>query len=190
MRLIREGTWARIVATQDRHPPDHISFATVHGRDPFTKIDVAHPYLPNATLTQDLWPVHCVRGTHGAELEPRIAEALQAAEKDTQVDYLFKGEDARVDSYSAFSSNGYASFTPLARLLFSGADPVEAVVVVGVATDYCVLSTALDAAKFGLNPTLIASCMAGVADDTTDAALASMRAYGCRIVSTSERFYS
>lgn len=171
--------------TQDAHPPDHISFASVHGAQPLEEREVPHPREPSVRLRQCLWPDHCVRGTHGAALHADVQASLKAAEDaGTYVHYLCKGTDADVDCYSAFASAAYASFTPLAAELFRR--DIRTAVVCGLATDYCVKCTAIDAAKLGFRTLLVDDAVAGVAPDTTAEARRLMAAYGVECVRASE----
>lgn len=120
------------------------------------------------------WPAHCVAGTPGAELHPDLAEALTKA--TTTVVGVHKGQDA--PAYSAFegtASDGRA----LAQLLTDAG--VTEVDVVGIATDHCVRATALDALAAGLDTTLLAGLHAGVAADTTDAALTELADAGADV---------
>jgi len=136
-----------VVATQDWHPANHGSFAANHpGKRPFEQIDLNG-------LPQTLWPVHCVQGTAGAELAPslkceRIAKIFQ------------KGRDPGIDSYSGFFDNGHRRATGMAKWL-KGRGVTE-VYVCGLATDYCVKYTALDAVGAGFNTHLIEDASRGV----------------------------
>lgn len=116
-----------VIATQDWHPPDHISFARVHGGEPFTTISVDGTDL-------DLWPVHCVAGTPGADFHPGL---------DTSHIHLIvrKGERSDVEVYSGFADPG---LPPYVR-----AQGVGAIDVVGLAFDFCVQSSARDANDAG-----------------------------------------
>ena len=119
-----------VIATQDWHPADHGSFAANHaGQTPGAMIDLNG-------LPQILWPVHCVQGTPGAELHPRLNRARIAR-------IFQKGLDPEVDSYSGFFDNGRRSSTGLAEYLRG--QGVTDVYICGLATDYCVKATALDA---------------------------------------------
>ena len=132
--------YEQVVVTQDWHPQGHASFAsTHHGREPFETIDM--PYG-----TQVLWPDHCVQGTPGAELHPdlRVTSAQLV---------IRKGWHQGVDSYSAFREADRRTLTGLAGYLRERG--VEEVHVVGLATDYCVAWTALDAAGAGFKATVI-----------------------------------
>ncbi len=124
-----------IVFTQDWHPPDHSSFAASHsGKQPFESIELA--YGP-----QTLWPPHCVQGSKGAEFHPDIH--LPQAEL-----ILRKGFRSHVDSYSAFFENDRATPTGMAGYLHER--DLRRVFLAGLAYDYCVGYSALDARRLGL----------------------------------------
>ena len=154
-----------VVATQDLHPPEHKSFADNHaGRTVYDVIDLEG-------LPQVLWPVHCVDGSRGAEFHPQ----LRAAE----VDAVFpKGTDASIDSYSGFFDNGQRKATGLGDYLRE--QGVTDVFVMGLATDYCVKATALDAVRLGFRTTVIEDGCRGVelSPGDVDAAKAELRAAG------------
>jgi nicotinamidase/pyrazinamidase len=123
-----------VVATQDWHPPGHASFASSHpGHHPLDVIELAG-------LQQVLWPDHCVQGTTGAAFHPGLNVRPMRA-------IIRKGTDPEVDSYSGFRDNRAGHPTGLAALLREL--DVSAIVVVGLATDYCVAATALDALGLG-----------------------------------------
>jgi len=136
-----------VVATQDWHPANHVSFAANHaGRHVGDTIE-------SDGLTQVLWPVHCVQGTRGAELHPaldrsRIAHLVQ------------KGADPRIDSYSGFFDNGRRNATDLDAYLRRHG--VREVVLCGLALDYCVRATALDALELGFATHVVAEACRGV----------------------------
>ena len=136
-----------VVATQDWHPADHGSFAANHpGRRPGEQIELAG-------LPQILWPVHCVQGTPGAELHPGLDRS--------QIARVFpKGTDPKVDSYSGFFDNGRRSSTGLGEYLKG--QGVTEVCVAGLATDYCVKATALDAVGLGFKTYLVEDACRGV----------------------------
>ncbi|MCM5555802.1 bifunctional nicotinamidase/pyrazinamidase [Pleomorphomonas sp. NRK KF1] len=132
--------YEQVVVTQDWHPKGHASFASAHhGCEPFDTIDM--PYG-----TQVLWPDHCVQGTPGADLHPDLV--VTSAQL-----VIRKGWHQGVDSYSAFREADRETLTGLAGYLRErGVDEVH---VVGLATDYCVGWTALDAAGAGFKVTVI-----------------------------------
>ena len=143
--------WALKIASRDFHPTDHISFVTQHtGKEAFTSIHtITSPKNPQETQETTIWPPHCVQGTEGCEF---IAE-LDSSRFDMVVD---KGQDKRVESYSAFGppfENPPVSKTGLEDTLRKAG--VTDVVVVGLAYDYCVKCTAIDAAKAGFGVTLL-----------------------------------
>ncbi len=162
-----------VVATQDRHPADHGSFAANHpGRAPYEVIELHG-------LTQVLWPVHCVVDTRGAALHDDLDRARIAA-------VFPKGTDPAVDSYSGFWDNGRRKATGLGDWL--RAQGVTEVHVLGLATDYCVRATAIDAVTDGFACTLIADGCRAVELAPGDGARAieAMRAAGVTIA-TSEQ---
>ena len=132
--------YEQVVVTQDWHPKGHASFASAHrGHDPFDTMEM--PYG-----TQVLWPDHCVQGTPGAELHPDL-------EVTSAQLVIRKGWHQNVDSYSAFREADRETLTGLAGYLRERG--VEEVHVVGLATDYCVGWTALDAAAAGFRVSVI-----------------------------------
>lgn len=166
-----------VVATQDWHPADHGSFAVHHaGRSPGELIELHG-------LEQVLWPVHCVQDTPGAQLVPQ----LRAREAELAAVFR-KGMDKTIDSYSGFFDNGKRQDTGLAAWL--EAQGVGAVVVCGLALDYCVKFTALDALAHGLETTLVhdATRAVNLAPEDGDEALAELRAGGATILTSAEFF--
>jgi nicotinamidase/pyrazinamidase len=158
-----------VVATQDLHPAEHLSFARNHpGRQPYDVIDLDG-------LRQVLWPAHCVRGTRGAEFHAQLNLAA--------ITRVFpKGTDARVDSYSGFFDNGKRHATGLGAYLKE--QGVHELAVLGLATDYCVKWTTLDALSLGLRVELIEDGCRGVglAPDDVIHAIEEMRTAGARVV--------
>jgi nicotinamidase/pyrazinamidase len=129
-----------VVATQDWHPANHGSFAVNHpGRAPYQVIDLGG-------LSQVLWPPHCVQGSRGAELHDQLDRRAIAR-------VFQKGSDPAVDSYSGFHDNGRRHSTGMGEWL--RAQGVTAVYLMGLATDYCVKFTALDARRDGFEVYLI-----------------------------------
>jgi nicotinamidase/pyrazinamidase len=158
-----------VVATQDWHPADHGSFAANHpGHRPGEQIELAG-------LPQILWPVHCVQGTPGAELHPRLERSRIAR-------VFPKGTNPQIDSYSGFFDNAHRSSTGLADYL-KGLGVTE-VYVCGLATDYCVKATALDARAMGFKTYLIENACRGVELRHGDVrrAVEEMREHGVVVV--------
>ncbi len=136
-----------VVATQDWHPKDHGSFASQHpGKKPGDMMKLKG-------LDQILWPDHCVQATKGAEFVDTL--------KKKSIKKIFrKGIDRTIDSYSGFFDNGHRRSTGLGDYLKE--KKVREVYVVGLATDYCVKATALDAAELGFRTHVIVDACRGV----------------------------
>ncbi len=158
-----------VVATQDWHPADHGSFAANHpGHKPGEQIQLAG-------LPQLLWPVHCVQNTRGAELHPQLDCSRIA-------NVFRKGTDPGIDSYSSFFDNAHRRSTGLdAYLREQGAQELY---LCGLATDYCVKFSALDALGLGWTTHVIADACHGVELRPGDVqqALAQIRSQGAAIV--------
>lgn len=163
-----------IVLTQDWHPAGHVSFASSHpGKAPFETIDL--PYG-----TQVLWPDHCVQGTYGAELHPALA--IPRAQLIVR-----KGYHPHTDSYSAFLEADRATPTGLDGYL--AARSIQHVYCVGLALDFCVAWTALDARRYGLKATVVEdACRAidapGRAGGTLAEARLALRAAGVHLTTS------
>ena len=162
-----------VVATQDWHPADHGSFAANHpGRKLFELADLGG-------LPQVLWPAHCMQWTGGAQFHPEL---------DTRrITRVFpKGTDPEIDSYSGFFDNGQRKATGLGDWL--KAQRVEEVLVCGLATDYCVKATAIDAVRLGFRTTLVEDACRGVGLQAQDipVALTAMRQAGVVITTMAE----
>jgi nicotinamidase/pyrazinamidase len=162
-----------IVATQDWHPPDHGSFASNHpGRQPGEVIDLHG-------IDQILWPDHCVQESEGAEFHrdldmSRVAQIIR------------KGTDPAIDSYSGFFDNGHRKATGLdAWLKQQGAQELW---VAGLATDYCVRFTVIDALALGYKVHLVRDACRGVnlkAGDV-EGAIREMTAAGAAVVDSTQ----
>ena len=159
-----------VVATQDWHPPDHLSFASQHHKPPGEVITLSG-------LPQVLWPDHCVQGSRGAAFVPGL--------DTTNINRVFqKGADREIDSYSGFFDNGHRKSTGLGDYL--KAKGVDEVYIVGLATDYCVKYTALDAAALGFRTHVVDDVCRGVELKEGDVARAieEMRRAGAHIITS------
>jgi nicotinamidase/pyrazinamidase len=162
-----------VVATQDWHPAEHGSFAAHHaGQKPGELIDLHG-------LPQILWPTHCVQATGGAEFAPGLDHSRWNR-------VFVKGTDPTIDSYSGFFDNGHRRATGLGDYL--RAEGVTDVYVVGLATDYCVKFTALDALQLGFRTFLIEDACRGVNLQPNDVtkAIAELSAAGVEIVKAND----
>lgn len=148
-------SFRRVVMTQDWHPPNHVSFASRHpGRPVFSRIP-----LPSGE--QVLWPDHCVAGTRGAAFHPDLRVPADAI-------VVRKGVRDDIDSYSAFLENDRRAAVGLDAVLRR--IRAEEVVLVGLATDYCVMHTALDGRALGYAVTVIEAGCRGIDQDGSLAA--------------------
>ncbi len=159
--------YTNIVLTQDWHPRDHASFAANQaGKVPFQTITLEYG-------EQTLWPVHCVQNTPGAAFHPAL---------DTSRAQLIvrKGFRAGVDSYSAFFENDHTTATGLSGYLRDRR--IQKIVLVGLATDYCVAWSAMDAISLGFEATVILSaCRAIDLDGSLDRQIREMNDGGVRL---------
>ena len=153
-----------IFATQEWHPAEHVSFFSNHaGKEPYEAIEIEG-------RTQVLWPPHCVQETENAKV---------LLDKDLFAAIVRKGKDQRYDSYSGFEDDGGAK-TEMDQILKQYG--IEELIVYGIATDYCVKATAIDAADAGYRVTVVEGLSKGVAPDTTAQALEEMKAKGITLV--------
>ena len=160
-----------VVATQDWHPAGHQSFASSHaGRAPFEQIDLHG-------LPQVLWPDHCTQASEGAALAPAL--------RTGRIEAIFrKGMNPEIDSYSAFFDNGHRKSTGLADYLRSRG--VTEVFVAGLAADYCVYYSALDALAAGFATTVVTDATRAISAEGWAAAQADLRAKGGRLATSAE----
>lgn len=133
--------FSTVVITQDWHPEDHLSFASMHNAAPMTNIEM--PYGP-----QTLWPDHCVQGTQGANMHSKIGPTL-----DKACCIIRKGTNPKIDSYSAFFENDKTTSTGLSGFLKDRG--ITRVFLVGLAYDFCVGYSALDARKVDLDAVVV-----------------------------------
>ena len=159
-----------IILTQDWHPGEHLSFASNHEhRSPYDVIDM--PYGK-----QILWPDHCVIGTNGADFHPRL-NTLKATS------IIRKGFHPEIDSYSAFKENDQQTRTGLDGLLNSLG--VNEVCIVGLATDFCVKWTALDAKEAGFDVSVIVDACRGIdLNNSVSIAISEMEDSGVSIINS------
>jgi nicotinamidase/pyrazinamidase len=173
--LLRARVFRHVVATQDWHPPGHLSFASAHpAAAPFGQIEL-HGHA------QTLWPEHCVQGTPGAALHPAVDWS--------PVDMILrKGSDPRVDSYSGFRENhGPAGIRPDTGLAgWLRMRGVNEVFACGLARDVCVLWTALDAAALGFRSHLLWNLSRPVSPAGDEVTRAALAASGIAIVDSAD----
>jgi nicotinamidase/pyrazinamidase len=162
-----------VVATQDWHPPDHGSFAANHpGKKPGDRIILDG-------IEQILWPVHCVQNTRGAEFAPAF--------DTSRIAHVFhKGVERNIDSYSTFFDNAHRRNTGLADYLKKRS--IKDVYLLGLALDYCVKYSALDARQLGLNTHVILDGCRGIELESgdIDRALEEMKRVGAILLQSSD----
>ncbi len=161
-----------IIATQDMHPEHHCSFASSWGK----KIG---EHVTIAGVDQVLWPDHCVRGTVGSQL-------ASAIDKTKITHTIYKGEDPHIDSYSAFADNNGLHETALTSLLRVAG--IQEIYIAGLATNYCVLYSVLDALKRGFQVTVIIDGCCGIENTpgVVDEAYEHMKRKGAKCMSLIE----
>lgn len=166
-----QASFKLVVATQDWHPANHSSFASNHpghGVGDVVRTD---------KILQILWPDHCIQGSHGAAFHPALDMSRIAR-------IFHKGIDSEIDSYSAFFDNEHLRSTGLGDYLRENG--ITDVYILGLATDYCVKYSALDARQLRFNTYVIADACRGVdlAVGDSDRALDEMRSAGIEIISS------
>lgn len=158
--------FSHILATLDSHPLNHVSFATNHGKKPGQEVDLHG-------LKQKLWPIHCVEGTMGADF-------IYQLPKEKVEKFFLKGTDFRKDSYSAFFDTQREKATGLADYLKE--NNLKELYVVGVATEYCVKYSVLDALKLGFPVFLIEDGCKGIDPEEEKKAVEEMNKKGASII--------
>lgn len=165
-QLLESDDYKLIVASQDWHPVEHLSFAANHNKDPYTE------YNNQKGLGPVLWPVHCVQKTRGAEFNSEI--------KTENFDYVLrKGTDIRVDSYSAFYDNDGTDLGLSGLLSSLSIDEID---IVGLAFDYCVKYTALDSAKNNFKTNIIIKATKAVSPENNQKTKAELEAVGVNLI--------
>ena len=163
------GKFGKVVATQDWHPEDHLSFASNHPGKEVMEIETIDG------IEQVLWPDHCIQGTEGANFYPGLnIENISLI--------LRKGMDKRIDSYSAFFENDKKTSTGLDGYLRNL--HIDTVYLTGLATDYCVYYTAIDAVKLGYRTNLFIKGSRGVnfPEGNVERAVNDMKERGVKII--------
>ncbi|MDR1900274.1 MAG: bifunctional nicotinamidase/pyrazinamidase [Treponema sp.] len=174
----------RVIATQDWHPAGHVSFASAHrGKKPGDTVEIPPGAAPKTETpevkTQALWPDHCVQGSFGAAFHEKFDPA--------PVNLIIrKGFRPGLDSYSAFFENDRNTSTGLEG--FVRGLGLDTVIIGGLATDYCVFYSALDAARLGFRTLVLGDAVRGVGypEGSVEKALAEMEAAGIALVSSGE----
>lgn len=162
-----------VIASKDWHPADHLSFAPIHENKKPGDVIIVNG------LMQTLWPIHCVQHTQGAALVKNLNQ--------NKIRHIItKGTDHALDSYSAFFDNAHRHETGLASYLKLSA--IEEIFLLGVATEYCVKYTALDAIKLGFKTNVIIDGCRGIGLGCQDIpqALEDMRSKGVNLLTLAD----
>lgn len=156
-----------VIQTQDWHPGDHLSFASNHdGKKPFATIEMDYG-------EQILWPDHCVQGSKGAQFHPDLKT------QPSQI-IVRKGFRRHIDSYSAFFENDQNTVTGLHGYLQERS--IDELIITGLATDFCVKWTVLDALKLGYKVTLLEDAVRGInIEGSVKSAMEEMKESGAQI---------
>lgn len=159
-----------VYATKDWHPKNHVSFASTHKKKLYEEVCVNDH-------VQKLWPDHCIQNTEGAKIAPEI--------NINKIEKIFnKGSDESVDSYSAFFDNNHERSTELD--IFLKEKSIKDVYLAGVATDYCVRFTALDALTLGFNVYIIKDACMPVDQNNENKTLMELRKRGINLISSKD----
>ena len=162
-----------VIGTQDWHPRNQVSFASNHkGKNVYDQVDING-------IAQTLWPAHCVQGSHGAEFHKDLDTARFNL-------IVRKGTNPGIDSYSAFVENDKKTETGLHGYL--EALKIKDVYLCGLATDYCVYFSAMDAVKYGFNTSVILDACRGidVPEGNINKCVRDMKSAGIRIVNAGD----
>ncbi|KAI0378383.1 Isochorismatase hydrolase [Hypomontagnella monticulosa] len=185
-QLLDNHEWPFIVASQDWHPPDHVSFFSNHpGKVAGDTANDSFVDTATKTETQMLYAAHCIPETWGAEIERGIQTRLHSVEGyRAPVNYIKKAQDHRVDSYSAFADNQYHRFTTLhSELALHG---IETLVMTGLLTNACVRGTSIDGIKLGYQVVLIADATETTSDADKAAAIEELEGWGVQVMNLTD----
>jgi len=160
-----------VVATQDWHPPEHLSFAEHHDAEPFSELN------DDSVSIDTVWPTHCVQHSEGAEFEDYL--------NTDKFDQVFqKGLNPEVDSYSGFYDNNHEESSGLSSYLKSKG--VDETYILGLAEDVCVYFTVLDSIREGFKTNFIEDGTRGINPDQIEEAHAHMKEEGAYFIESSD----
>ena len=174
-----------IFHSQDWHPSNHMSFASTHkDHKEYDDLEL-HLKMEDETyidVKQKLWPTHCVKESHGSQFH----HTLIMTKNDKMVK---KGTKANVESYSAFGDEFGGKYEKTDLHYWLDSRKITDIILVGLATDYCVYNTALDSVRLGFKVHIIMSCTRGVEEDTTRKAIHDMTQKGVLFYNDVDNFY-
>ncbi|KAH3661596.1 hypothetical protein OGAPHI_006444 [Ogataea philodendri] len=182
---LKKYDWKTIIATLDWHPQDHTSFASNHGAKPFTTKQFKHP-LEDSYKEQVLWPDHCVQNSAGSEFarefKPVFTNILETQPVPTYV--VKKGYLQDREYYSCFQDTWGVHHTECEKLLKENG--ITHVYTVGLAYDYCVLNSSLDAANLGYTTFVLKDCSRSVDPSKNEQTDSTYSQHGVKIITTSD----
>jgi nicotinamidase/pyrazinamidase len=171
--------------SQDWHDDYHMSFAETHNKKAFTGPETLRITMEDEsviTVQQMMWPRHCVENTVGSRLHPDLITSKH--------DYFVKkGTKTNVESYSAFGDEFQGKYEKTRLDAWLKALGITDIILTGIASDYCVYYTAMDAVRLNYRVHIILSCTRGVAKDTTDKAFEYLKTIGVRFYKTVDLFH-
>lgn len=154
--------WDAVIATQDWHPPDHISFASQHGVPPFTQLEFTHP-LGTSKMEQTVWPDHCIQNSFGSSIDASFLTQFNQLDGKVPKTIVRKGYLKDREYYSCFKDTWKIHKTEMEDTL-KGLG-ITNVVFVGLAYDFCVMNSAIDCAALGFDTYVIKSLCKSVYPD-------------------------
>jgi nicotinamidase-related amidase len=169
--------------SQDFHPEDHMSFNTTHKVEKFSKKKLNIKMEDGSTIDveQDMWPSHCVQNTNGANCHKDLIV--------TNCDIIIKkGTNKNIESYSAFGDEFKGIYEKTDLDSYLKIQNITDIVLTGLATDFCVYYTALDARRIGYDVHLIMSCTKGVTNESTKKAIDDMKSKGVLLYNSVDEF--
>lgn len=172
--LIKSKRWDLVIASQDWHPESHISFASNHhGKEPFSQQTIEAPDGSSRSFKTTLWPNHCVQGTFGAA----FVDGLNVDAFDAVV---HKGQHQSSEFYSAFKDVFQLNESELLSILKS--HNIKEVEIVGLAYDFCVMHTALDAAQAGFKTVVNTKYTKSIGEESANEATKALKSAGVILI--------
>lgn len=170
--------------SQDYHNSKHMSFGETHSKKVHTKVKLNLPMEDGTSIEveQVMWPVHCVEQTYGSQIHPDLIVV-----KTDKI--IKKGTKKNVESYSAFGDEFGGKYENTQLKVWLDSKKITDIILVGIATDYCVYNTALDSVRHGYTVHMILSCTKGVETETTNKALDDLHTKGVVFYDTVDQFH-
>lgn len=180
----KDYKWDCIIATKDWHTPDHISFAKTHGQEPYSTKVLSCPDGSNKTKLHTLWPIHCVQESQGSEFPIEFKKVFNNLLKEQKVPtkIVLKGYLQDREYYSCFQDVWGIHKTECNEFLKD--NDIVNVVAVGIAYDFCVMNSCIDAAKLGFNTFVVKDLTRGVYPDKDDETTLNYEKHGIKVITS------